>query len=356
MQKRGWEFKLKQIRFFDATLRDGSHAIRHQLTKKIIESYCKTIDTSGVYAVIIGHGNGLGASSLQIGLSLLSDSEMISAARNNLFGPKLGVYLIPGFGTIRDDIVPAMESGVELFKIGCHCTEADTTRQHIEYIREHGKEVYGILMMYHMASVEKILEEARKMQSYGAHGVILMDSAGASTLEMVKKTISTLFNNLDIAIGFHPHNNLNLAVANAYTAIEEGASIIDGTVRGFGAGAGNCQIEALAALLEKAGYKLDINLYQLFDASEIIIKPLMSEDKGLSDISIISGMAGVFSAFKTPVQNAAAEFGVNPRDIFVELGKRQAVGGQEDMIIEVAKNLSDKTREDSMSYEISALL
>jgi 4-hydroxy 2-oxovalerate aldolase len=347
---------MKKIRFFDATLRDGSHAIRHQLTKEIIQSYCKSMDSSGVYTIIVGHGNGLGASSLQVGLSLLSDADIISAARENLLHAKLGVYLIPGFGTIYDDIIPAMENGVELFKIGCHCTEADTTRQHIEFVREHNKEAYGILMMYHMASPEKILEEARKMQSYGAHGVILMDSAGASTPEMVKKTISLLYDNLNINIGFHPHNNLGLAIANAYIAIEEGASIIDGTTRGFGAGAGNCQLEALAALLEKCGHKLDLNLYRLFDTSENIIKPLLPENTGLSDSSIVSGMAGVFSAFKTPVQIAAKEFDVDPRDIFVELGRRRVVGGQEDMIIEVAKKLSDKKQEDNMSYEIESLL
>jgi len=347
---------MKKIRLFDATLRDGSHAIRHQLTKETIEAYCKHMDSSGVYVIIVGHGNGLGASSLQVGLSLLSDMEMISTARNNLNNTKLGVYLIPGFGTIKDDIIPAIECGVDLFKIGCHCTEADTTRQHIEFLRERDKEVYGILMMYHMASPEKILEEARKMQTYGVNGVILMDSAGASTPKMVKNVISMLCDNMDIHIGFHPHNNLNIAVANAYIAIEEGASIIDGTIRGFGAGAGNCQLEAIAALLEKCGYPLDINLYQLFDTSEKIIKPLLPDEKGLSDISIVSGIAGVFSAFKAPVQIAAKEFNVDPRDIFIELGKRQVVGGQEDMIVEVAKHLSDKKQEDDVSYAISSLL
>jgi 4-hydroxy 2-oxovalerate aldolase len=347
---------MQKARLFDATLRDGSHEIKHQLTEEIIRDYCKIMDESGVYAVIVGHGNGLGASSLQIGLSLLSDHELIATARKNLFSTKLGTYLIPGFGTIHDDIAPAMEQGVELFKIGCHCTEADTTRQHIEYIRKQDKEAYGILMMYHMASPERIVEEALKMQSYGAQGIILMDSAGASTPDMVKKYVSMLYDNLHVAVGFHPHNNLGMAVANAYLALEEGASIIDGTIRGFGAGAGNCQLEALAALLEKCGHKLSIDLYKMFNASETVIKPIMSEPTGLSDISIVSGMAGVFSAFKVPVQNAAREFGVDPRDIFIELGKRRVVAGQEDMIIEVAKMLADKTKADYMSYEISALL
>jgi 4-hydroxy 2-oxovalerate aldolase len=281
---------------------------------------------------------------------------MLSTARKNLPNVKLGVYLIPGFGTIHDDIIPAIEAGVDLFKIGCHCTEADTTRQHIEYLQKNNKEVYGILMMYHMASPEKLLEEARKMQSYGARGVILMDSAGASTPGMVKKSVSMLSNELDIHIGFHPHNNLGLAIANANRAIEEGATILDGTIRGFGAGAGNCQIEAVASLLEMSGYKSNLNLYQLYDVSEHLIKPMMPEDKGLSDISIVSGMSGVFSAFKIPVQTAAREFNVDPRDIFVELGKRKVVGGQEDMILEIAKDLSDKAREDRVSYEISSLL
>jgi 4-hydroxy 2-oxovalerate aldolase len=347
---------VKNVLFFDSTLRDGSHAIKHQITEEIISEYCKIMDESGVYTIIVGHGNGLGASSLQVGLSLLSDNELITTARKNLFSAKLGVYLIPGFGTIRDDIMPAMENGVDLFKIGCHCTEVDTTRQHIEYIRKNNKEAYGILMMYHMASPEQIVEESLKMQSYGVQGVILMDSAGASTPDMVKKYVSMLYDSLHVAIGFHSHNNLSMAVANAYIALEEGASIIDGTIRGFGAGAGNCQIDALAALLEKCGYKLDVDLYRMLNASENIIKPIMPESAGLSDVSIVSGMAGVFSAFKIPVQNAAKEFGVDPRDIFIELGKRRVVAGQEDMIIEVAKMLADKIKTDRMSYEISSLL
>jgi 4-hydroxy 2-oxovalerate aldolase len=281
---------------------------------------------------------------------------MLKTAKENLACTRLGVYLIPGFGTIKDDIVPAIDNGAELFKIGCHCTEADTTKQHIEYVRKAGREVYGILMMYHMASVERLLEEARKMQDYGAHGVIIMDSAGASTPEMVKKTIATLTENIDIRIGFHPHNNLGLAVGNAYIAIQEGASIIDGTIRGFGAGAGNCQLEAIAALLEKNGYKTGLDLYALYNASKEIVKPVMPEDKGLTDTSIVSGMAGVFSAFKSPVERAASEFNVDSRDIFIELGKRRVIAGQEDMILEVAEELSDKRKDDAMSYEIASLL
>lgn len=346
---------MSRIKFFDATLRDGSHAIKHQLKQETIESYCKAIDEAGMYTIIVGHGNGLGASSLQVGLSLLTDDQMLKAAHENLKRTKLGAYLIPGFGTIEDDIRPALENGVELFKIGCHCTEADITRQHIEYVKNAGKEAYGVLMMYHLASTERVQEEAQKMQSYGADGIIIMDSAGASTPEMVKRTIGTLSDNLRIQVGFHPHNNLGLAVSNAYIAINEGASIIDGTIRGFGAGAGNVQLEAVAALLKKEGYELNLDLYRMLDVSEQIVKPIMAEDRALTDLSIVSGMSGVFSAFKVHVQNAAKRFGVDERDIFMELGRRKVVAGQEDMIVQVAEELANPVNQDAESYLLASL-
>ena len=155
---------MDKIKFFDATLRDGSHAVKHQFSNKIIERYCRYIDRAGMDAVIVGHGNGLGASSLQVGISAIPDREMLETARENLRYTKLGVYMIPGFGTIHDDLMPALEQGVELFKIGCQCTEADTTRQHIEWLRKQGIETYGILMMYHMTTTERLLQEAQKMQ------------------------------------------------------------------------------------------------------------------------------------------------------------------------------------------------
>lgn len=347
---------MSRIMLFDSTLRDGSHAIKHQLTEDNIEDYCQAMDAAGMYTIIVGHGNGLGASSLQVGLSRLTDEKMLKTARSNLEKTKLGVYLIPGFGTIKDDIIPAINVGVDLFKIGCHCTEADTTRQHIEYVREQGKEIYGILMMYHLASIERILEEAQKMQSYGAQGVIIMDSAGGSTPELVKRTISTLYNHLDIKVGFHAHNNMGLAIGNTYIAVQEGASIIDGTIRGFGAGAGNCQLEAFVALMKKNGYDMDVNLYRMLDTSESIVKPIMSDDKGLSSVSIISGMSGVFSSFSIHVENAAKRFGVDPRDIFIELGKRKVIGGQEDMIVEIAEKLSRPLENDDITYQLASLL
>lgn len=338
---------MDEIKYFDATLRDGSHAIKHQFGESDIKGYCKVIDNSGVDVVFVGHGNGLGASSLQVGISKLSDTEMLNTARRYLRHTKLGAYMIPGFGTIKDQLIPAIECGVDVFKIGCQCTEADTARQHIEFLRSQGKSTYGVLMMYHMTSTERLLEEAQKMQGYGAEGVILMDSAGASTPELVKKTVSTLRGALNIEVGFHAHNNLGMAVANTYTAVKEGATIIDGTVRGFGAGAGNCPLEVIYALLKKEGYLTNhIDWYSLLDVSDNVVSKFCEEfnleDKGIDGISVVSGVAGVFSAFKVHVLRAAKIFGVDPRDIFMELGERKVMAGQEDMIVDVAEDLKNR--------------
>jgi len=342
--------------FFDSTLRDGSHAVGHQLEAGSIKEYCAQIDDAGLNAVIVGHGNGLGASSLQVGLSHLSDAEMLKTARRQLKKTKLGAFLIPGFGTIKDDLAPAIAIGVDLFCVAVHCTEADLTQQHISYLRNNGRDAYGVLMMYHMASKERLLEEALKMQSYGAQGVILMDSAGASIPSLVSETISFLSRSLKIRVGFHAHNNLGLAIANSLTALESGATIIDGTLRGFGAGAGNCQLEALAGLLSKVGFKNELDLYKLMDVSENIVKKMMKHPQEINSITLISGMAGVFSGFASHVKKAAERFNVDPRDIFIELGRRKMVAGQEDFIVDVAMYLASKKKSENESYDIESLL
>lgn len=314
------------------------------------------MDGAGMHTIIVGHGNGLGASSLQVGLSLLDEQTMLCTAKKNLDCTRLGTYMIPGFGTIADNLAPAVEYGVEVFEIGCHCTEADTTKQHIEYLCGENKEVYGVLMMAHMASPERLLEECRKMRSYGAKGIILMDSAGAFTPEMVTRAIEVICDGIDASIGFHPHNNMGIAVSNAYTAIQAGATIIDGTLRGFGAGAGNCQLEDLVALLKRSGIHTGVDFYRMLDASDQVMPLIMGKEMGQDSISIVSGQAGVFSAFRSHVINAAKEFRVDPRDILVELGKRKAVGGQEDMIPEIAKELSHTLDKEDISYHLGALL
>lgn len=345
-----------QIIFFDSTLRDGSHAVAHQLGVADIRGYCRNMDGAGLYAVIVGHGNGLGASSLQVGLSALSDREMLKCARKELKKTKLGAFLIPGFGTINDDLNPAIDIGVDLFCVAAHCTEADVTRQHIEYLRKKNKEAYGVLMMYHMASKERLLQEALKVQDYGAQGVIVMDSAGASTPQMVSETLTHLSDNLEIKIGFHAHNNLGLAVATSLVALQSGALIIDGTLRGFGAGAGNCQLEVLAGLLSKMGISTGLDLYRMMDVSDNIVSKIMKKPQEISSLSLISGIAGVFSGFASHVKKAAERFKVDPRDIFMELGRRKMVAGQEDFIVDVAMYLAGKKSSEKESYDIESLL
>lgn len=348
--------KKNNLLFFDSTMRDGSHAIGHQLTKDNIAEYCKNADEAGLHTIIVGHGNGLGASSLQVGLSLLTDIEMLTTARANLKKTKLGVFLIPGFGTIKDNLAPAIDAGVDLVCVASHCTEADVTKQHIEYSISRGKEAYGVLMSYHMGETQRLVEEALKMQSYGAMGIILMDSAGASVPSMVQEKVKALVDNLNIPVGFHAHNNLGLAVSNSLLAIESGATIIDACIRGFGAGAGNCQLEVLIGLLHRIGIETSVDLYKVMDLSDDIVAKIMKTPQVINTISLISGMSGVFSAFAPHVKKAAEQFGLDPRDIFIELGKRKVVGGQEDIIVDVAMNLSQQKKQDDISFQLETLM
>ncbi len=335
---------MNKIMVFDSTLRDGSHANKHQFTEKQISDYCTSFDEAGMDAIFVGHGNGLGASSSQIGFSLVDEMQMIRIAREKLKKTMLGAYLIPGFGTIRDQISKAVDLGVDIFEIGCHCTEADISQQHIEYISKRQRKAYGTLMMFHMASPDVILENALKMESYGANGIILMDSAGASTNDMVREYIGLLTDKLSIPVGFHAHNNLGLAVSNTFTALEQGAQIIDGTMRGYGAGAGNCQLEAICALLYKKGWnsRIRLDFFQLLKKSDVLMDSIMHEPMGISPLSIASGVAGVFSAFKEHAVKAGEAFGVDPKEVLLEVGRRKAVGGQEDIIVQIASELSEK--------------
>ena len=326
----------------DPTLRDGSHAIKHRLEACQIAAYALAADRAGVPIVEVGHGNGLGASSLQVGESHLDDREMLTVARENLSNARLGVHVIPGFATITRDLKPALEIGVDVVRVASHCTEADTTQRHISFARERGKEVYGVLMMSHMASAQVLSEEAQKMQSYGAEGVILMDSAGAYLPVEVTERIEFMVAHLDIPVGFHAHNNLGLAIANSVAAVQAGATILDGTARGFGAGAGNAQLEVLVAVLEKMGYATGIDLYKILDAGDLAEKELVRVIPSIKSMSIVSGLSGVFSAFAGHVERIAGEYGVDPRDVFFELGRRKVVAGQEDLIIEVVVALAEE--------------
>lgn len=334
------------VKLFDSTLRDGSHAIRHQLDQKQIADYCSAVDKAGLETVIVGHGNGLGASSLNIGFSSLTDEQMLVVAKSILHHTKLGVFLMPGYGTIKDNLEPAFDIGVDLICVASHCTEANIMKQHIEYSVKRGKDTYGVLMMQHMIDDMQILEQAQKIESYGALGVILMDSAGASLPEMVSRRVDFLKRNLSIEIGFHAHNNLGLAVANSLAAVKAGATIVDGTARAFGAGAGNCQLEVLGVVLQKEGIEINADPLIIMEAGENVVRNFMERELGIDSTCLVSGMAGVFSSYVQPVFCAAKRFGIDYKDIFMELGRRKVVGGQEDMIVQIAAELSGKSRKE----------
>jgi len=323
----------------DSSLRDGNHAINHQLTIEDVKSYCHAADKAGVPIVEVGHGNGLGASSLQVGLSLVSETVLLESARECLSNSKLAVHMIPGFSTIKRNLEKAIDIGVDLVRVGCHCTEADTTERYIEYLSKRGIDAVGSLMMSHTVNKEILLQEALKMQSYGAKGVSLYDSAGSYLPEDVKKKITYLSENLDIDIGFHAHNNLGMGVANSLVAYEAGARIIDGSILGFGAGCGNAQLEVIVAVFEKMGIKTGIDLYGILDCAELAKELFVKELPTIKSTGIVSGLAGVFSGFIKHVDRISSQYDVDPRDVFFELGKRKVVAGQEDLIIEVAADI-----------------
>lgn len=329
----------RQILVSDPSLRDGNHAVRHQITSAQVEAYCRRAEAAGVPIVEVGHGNGIGASSLQLGEAIESDAALLGAARSALRNSLLGIHVIPGFATIEKDLKPALDLGVDVFRIASHCTEADITERFLTFARHHGKTAYGVLMMSHMADSALLLEEARKMQAYGAEAIIIMDSAGAYLPTDVSERITTLVAGLDIPVGFHAHNNLGCAIANSIAAVEAGATMLDGCARGFGAGAGNAQLEVMVAVLHKLGYETGIDLFGVLDLSDYAEAHLMAEVPIISSASVVSGLAGVFSGFLKPAKRIADEYGVDVRDIFFELGRRGVVAGQEDLILEVAQNL-----------------
>lgn len=347
---------MKNLILVDSTLRDGSHALNHQFDSAVISNYARGAEKAGIPILMVGHGNGLGASSLQLGFSKISDVDMLTGAKKQLKKTKLGAFLIPGFGTIQNDIEPAIKAGINVMMIASHCTEANVTKQHMEYVSKKSIEVYGVLMMTHMLEPKQLLEQAKLMQEYGAKGVLLMDSAGNMLPVDVKARIDLLSKKLAIDVGFHAHNNLGMAIANSLSAIESGAKIIDATSRGLGAGAGNCQLEVLVAVLLKLGYKLNLDLYQLMDNSEDIIAPLMKKPQAISSISLTSGLAGVFSGFAPHAKRAAGKFKVDTRDILIELGRRKVIAGQEDLILDVAMNLAQKKKFIKSDIEVEALI
>jgi 4-hydroxy 2-oxovalerate aldolase len=329
----------KPIQIHDPSLRDGHHAVRHNLGPDQLRAYARAADAACVPVVEVGHGNGLGASSLQVGQARLSDDEMLSIVREALTTSKLGVFMLPGWATIRD-IKNAIARGADLVRVGTHCTEASLAERHLGFAREQGVDAHGVLLMSHMASPDQLAEECARLVGFGATGVGILDSSGHYLPGDVTERIQAIRSAVDVPVMFHGHNNLSMAVANSIAAAEAGAGILDACARGFGAGAGNTQLEVLVPVLERLGYRTGIDLYRLLDAADIAERELMPAPPTIDSVSIVSGLAGVFSGFKNRVLDISAREGVDPRDVFFELGRRQAVAGQEDLIVDVALALS----------------
>ncbi len=339
---------MREILLIDSTLRDGSHAKRHRFTEEEIRSYAAAAEQARVKVLVAGHGNGLGASTLQIGKSLVTDDRFLRITKTELKRTKLGVLIIPGLGSIKDDLEPALKIGAEVVFVTCHCTEADITQKYIQYTCRQGKEAIGVLMMTHMLDAQGLLTEALKMQEYGASGVLLMDSAGALLPKDVIERISLLVKGLKINVGFHAHNNLGMATANSLAAVEAGAHFIDATSRGFGAGAGNGSLELIAAVLQKSGFETGLDLYKLMDISDNITAKFTDKPPDVNGITITSGLAGVFSGFCPIVVKTAHKFDLDARDVLMELGRRKIVAGQEDYITQVAVELANKKQNEKM--------
>lgn len=331
-----------RVLIHDPTLRDGHHAVRHQLDRDQLRAYAAAADAARVPVVEVGHGNGLGASSLQIGRAKLSDTEMLSVVRDALTHSRMGVFMAPGWGT-STDLRNAVSRGADVVRIAAHCTEADVTERHLGVVGELGAEPHGVLLMSHMASPDQLAEQCALLAEFGAQAVGIFDSAGYYLPADVTERITAIVEAVDVPVPvlFHGHNNLGMAVANSVAAVQAGARIIDGTARGFGAGAGNTQLEVLVAVLERMGHSTGIDLRAILHAADTAQERLMPAPPTIDSVSLVSGLAGVFSGFKTPVLETARREGVDPVEVFFELGRCQVVAGQEDLILDVARQLKE---------------
>ena len=337
---------MSKLTFVDVTLRDGNHSIRQQFTPEIAGKVAAALDAAGVDIIEVGHGDGVGGSSIHVGRTAAPYQQLLSAVVSSVKRAKVAIMLLPGFGTM-DDLQQSFDLGATVARVACHCTEADITEQHMQLARKLGMFAVGYLISFGMASPKRIVEEAKRMESYGAQYVNLAESQGYLVPSQVREYVQALRESISIPVGFHGHNNLGLAIGNSMAAVEAGAAYVDGSLKSLGGGAGNTQSETLIAALKRGGFETGVDLFGILDAANVLEGELKSHPNlakipmpAVDNDAILMGYACVYGGYIMPIKRAAAEYGCDPRKLVLRLGERKVVATQEDVVIEEARRLA----------------